>query len=551
MKIQRNIHRPLGSRRTSCGQTRLLIAMTVTFGLASVVWCAGADGTSGVTPSADCDWVVDAAGMPGSHFTKIQEAVLDPRVESGDTICVRPGVYSEFVSTAVAVVGTAKRLFFRSTGAEKPVVAWPALSVVPPDKKLTHFVLEGGGGIRDFRFQGPRTHADYVANGIAIMNPSVIEDCEIAGYDGGFLGFCAANAVDDPSLLRRCTVTENGTGILTGDTEHVYEYNLICANGLGIDCATGSQARIVNNVICSNTSHAIKLGGYMDAWAGGADIANNTLAYNGGHGVYMEWTPAADASKGMPICPIIHNNIIAFNTGYAIEANTMYGPMTCRGAGGGIPGMCELSPQIGGCYPQIRHNVLYGNRAGLDPKDDPLNQFWWEWSLVQPPEESHRIFHLPNPIAHGGRQPQNRYANPKLTGDWYLANGSPCLDHGDLHLRPGATQKVDPTGVAPKSLMDTGQLDIGAHHSQEVVVRPTVRLSVVPTAEGRPELQLTVEGATPGEQFTVMSTDTLGDSGGVVAPWDSLTCWGESWDVFVLGEVPGANDAPRRFFWLR
>ncbi|HOY60412.1 MAG TPA: right-handed parallel beta-helix repeat-containing protein [Verrucomicrobiota bacterium] len=551
MKLVSNTHLVQAGIRNRFQRIQFVIAWAVCLGAVSGVLCQGAGGSDSVTPGPDCDWTVDAAGAPGSDFTRIQDAVLDPRVKSGDTICVRPGVYAEFVSTAASVVGEAKRLFFRSTGAEKPVVAWPTPSVLEPGRKLTHFVLEGGGGIRNFRLKGPGAHEGYVANGIAIMNPSVIEHCEIAGYDGGFLGFCAANAIDDPSVLRQCAVTGNGTGILTGDTEHVYEYNVICANGLGIDCATGSEARILNNVICSNTTHGIKLGGYMEVWAGCADIANNTLAHNGGHGIYMEWTPAADGSKGMPICPMIHNNIIAFNAGYAIEANTLYGPMTCRAPMSGIPGECELAPQIGGCYPQIRHNVIYANQAGLDPKDDPLNQFWWEWTLVEPPHESQRVFHVPNPVAYGGRQPQNRHANPRLTEDWYLANDSPCIDHGDAHLRPGATQKADPTGAAPKSLMDTGQLDIGYHHPHEVVVRPTVRLSVVPGAQGRRELQMTVEGAASGEQFTVMATDQLTDSGGVVVPWDSVTCWGGSWDVFILGEVPGANDAPQGFFWLR
>lgn len=261
----------------------------------------------------------------------------------------------------------------------------------------------------------------------------------------------------------------------------------------------------------------------------------------------MEWTPSADSSKGMPICPMIHNNIIAFNTGYAIEANTLYGPMTCRT--GAAAEQCELSPQTGGCYPQIRHNVIYGNQGGLDPKDDPLNQFWWQWTLVEPPQESHRVFHVPNPIAFGGRQPGNRYADPKLTDDWYLANGSPCLDHGDTNLRPGTTQKADPTGVAPKSLMDTGQLDIGYHHPQEVVSRPTLKLSIVSKPEGKREFELAVEGATPGEQFTVMTTDQLGGKGSIVSPWGSFTWWDRQ-DVYVWGEVPGAI-SPRRFFWLR
>lgn len=512
-------------------------------------------GSSGSTdPASACDWIVDARGGAGSEFTRIQDAVMDPRVQSGDTICVRPGAYRELVTTAGAVVGSAKVLTFRAAETEKPVMTWPTPTVVPPDGKLTHFVLAFGGAVLNFKFEGPGSHADYVANGLSIMGPTKIENCEISGYDNGFLGFCAANAVDQPSRFTRCTVTGNGTGILSGDTEHVYEYNWVGGNGVGFDCATGSEARILNNVIWSNTSHGIRLVGYMSAWAGAADIANNTIAYNGGHGIYMEWTPAAGApAKGMPICPVIHNNILAFNTGYAIEANTLYGPMTCTLGGSGGADTCGLSPGVGGCYPQIRHNVIFGNQNGLLPRDEVLNQFWWDWVLVTPPESPYRVYHVPDPVSYGGRQPQNRYEDPKLAADWYLASGSPCIDHGDVDLRPGATQKADPTGVSPKAMSDTGRIDIGFHHPADVVEGLRLGLSVVPAAGGKRELHLTVEGATAGEELTLMQTDALGSPGGQAQPFGSLTASGAH-NMFTLGEFL-TDDNPlgprRRFFWLK
>ena len=301
----------------------------------------------------------------------------------------------------------------------------------------------------------------------------MVTECEFSDYARGFLGFCAANAVDEPSRVERNLFHDNELAVSNGDMEHIYAYNIVRHNGQGFDLATGSLARLLNNLIVSNATHGIRLVGYMTNWPGTAEIANNTIAYNGQHAIYLEWTPGTNLQASLPICPVIKNNILAFNGGYAIEANTLYGAI--------VLGPSGADPTVGGCYPQIRHNVIYGNQNLKEPKDCVLNQFWSELTPGGAGGVGRRCYHVPDPLSYGGRQPNNRYEDPRLLEGWWLAGGSPCIDHGDATLRPGATQQtVSQPWQSPKPVLDCGRIDIGYHHPLTLADSPQLSISKVP-----------------------------------------------------------------------
>lgn len=430
-------------------------------------------------------WTVHPDPAFGADFLSINEALGSPCVQSAHTVRVWGGhTYNE-------VVFSARALKFHGVAVEghRPLLTapLPLVGLAP-----THFTLEKGGEFLDFELHGTNLSAGPLPdfNGVAIMGPTLVSNCVISGYTGtGFLGFCAANPNDIPSLVIASHLVGNGVGVANGDVEHVYRYNTIAENGLGAYTVTGSQARFLDNLIVNNTTQGIEIWQYGVFPHNQTEVANNLIAGNGGHGVLLTY-----AHPAHPNAATIRDNLIAGNGGYAIHAvdhsDTRAPRLWALGAACPSGTLTDDSGKawlVGGVNPRIDHDCFWQNNGGAT---NLAGQFYSTNLTVG--GRAHTYYTVP----HGGRFLFTGCfaADPMLKPDLRIDPESPCVNAGSQHLDPGVTQS--------DGRRDRGWLDIGCHFpaflNPTLVVRSVTGNQVVIRAEnlqrgGESELIFVVE----------------------------------------------------------
>jgi hypothetical protein len=372
------------------------------------------------TAPRPCVWIVG----PGGHFRGIQEAIDSERVRSGDTLKLQPTRFAENV-----VVPPDKLLTIMARYPSRPpaIVGPPVGPVVaasdrqPPASRVT---LQGAHKFSNVVVLG----GGQQANGIFLTGPAIVTGCEVSDCKVGVVGGCASNFFNDnPAIVEFCDIHDNIHGIKTGEMEVVYSNNVIHHNESdGIHNAGGSTAKIVGNLIVSNGGHGINMCSYHEiGWASHPEIANNTIAHNGLCGIYMFYCNPGD----MPVSPFIRDNVVIYNRGFGIDANTFYGQP------------CGVL-LTGGCYPHLRHNNFWGNNPlhGGAP-DDPLRNLGNQagnWRVPWPK-----------------RQVKYMSFDPEYIPEtWYYEPYSRSIDTGSVFLHPGETQPDRP---------DAGWIDLGYH----------------------------------------------------------------------------------------
>jgi hypothetical protein len=435
-------------------------------------------------------------------FPTIQHAIVNPKVIWGDTILVRkldlpyPGQISTKVrdSETDFLPSCPKRLTIRAADKSSPPVLIYQQTLPP---STNHVWLEFGGEFSDFILQGP----GLIANGIGIANPTLVRGCVVTNYYHGCLAFCAANAIDEPSGFRYNLIGYNKIGVSNGDVEHIYLYNLIAWNGIGASTTAGSRARFVNNLIVSNLASGVEVRQYGSMAPNQTEIANNNIVANGGDGVRMVYAlPAVPNSHpAMPNCPLIRDNIIALNQGFAIHAVDF----------DGTPVLWETTPAcpiglmrddtgrtwpVGGCYPKVDYNCFWKNHG---ESADLADHFFSTNIIVDGLARTYRTV----PFADFGQRflfIGTVCTNPAWSEDWYLQGDSLCIDAGSLTLSPGSTRCISPD----RPLRDAGVLDIGYHHP--VLLNPNLAVRHVNTNV----LTIDINDLTSGELYKVQHVFT-------------------------------------------
>lgn len=422
-------------------------------------------------------WVVP------DDFSTLQAAVVDDRVQSNDVVLVRwrAEPYVGQVSTTMAksdfnkkcelnLATTKKRLYFRRYpgDTQAPVLEFARTVDCPAD---VHVWLKYGGELSGFTLRGPGTLVPGLS-GVGFPAESLVAGNTISNYSGtGVQAYCAANAYGIPSGVRNNLIAFNGTGIDNGDVQHIHSGNIVMGNNVGLWLVSGSSAQVFNNLIVSNTV-GVRAESHVAAWATYPEILNNTF-YSNHVGIEMVWT-----TNGAPISASIRDNIFAHNSGEAIDANTVYGPMLCTGPG-------TLATNQGGCYAQIRNNLFFQNNGATDPSD-PLyrvSNFWYRIEWDPSSGRTNIVMHVPNPggdpTEYGNRMVSCLFEDPLFASEppwsganpWTLKPTSPCLDRGSRNLRLGYIAVGPSTEPGGNPLTDVGRLDIGYHRPLPVLPR--------------------------------------------------------------------------------
>jgi len=460
-------------------------------------------------------WTVHPDPAVGADFRSISEAVGSPCVKADHTIEIAGG------QTYHEIVFVPNRLKFCGaiTNGLRPVLTAPGILAGVAG---SHVTLEVGGQFLNLELHGTNQtqFAGSLFNGLSIMGPTLVSNCVMSGYTRmGFAGFCAANPNDMPSLFIANHVTHNAQGIGNGDVEHVYRYNLIAWNGVGAYTVSGSQARFLDNVIVSNITQGLEVWQYGIFPPNQTEIANNVIAYNGGHGVLLTYAQPAN-----PNCPVIRDNIIAENQGHALHAveHSDVRPPRLWALAAGCPSGTMADDggvvwQVGGCYPRVDHNCFWKNGTS---SADLADNFY---SITLTVGGESRTYAT---VPRGGRFLFTGCfsEDPQLTSDWRIAPGSPCVNAGSLYLDPGVSLS--------DGRRDRGWLDMGCH--SPAVLNPELLIQPV-----------------DGDQLVIRAENLELDARYqyifVVEP-----TWSTPFGSFEIIVSPGdLRGRKSRFFWLR
>lgn len=228
-------------------------------------------------------WYVDAKG--GGDFTKIQDAINDVSVHSGDTIYVYDGTYGENlrVNKAVMLVGESNSGTVIDGGGSGVVV-----NVTADGVTVESFSITGSGAL-------------YPNSGVFLNNVenSRVADNDVSYNDGqGILVY----GLDAKATLANNTVSHNqGNGIFLNHASHVLiegnsvsnnigngtrasggsesiaiRHNSVASNGeAGIACQNCNYTSIVENDIADNLQDGIYL------WSSHSIVVGNNVTRNG------------------------------------------------------------------------------------------------------------------------------------------------------------------------------------------------------------------------------------------------------------------------------
>jgi parallel beta-helix repeat protein len=316
-------------------------------------------------------WWVDDDGP--ADFHNIQDAIDNS--SDGDTIIVKPGIYSYIFFNGKAVTVTSQNPNDPNTVQSTIITAGSGYSV-------TFDFLEGNSSIiTGFTITGRGIHC-YGAS--PTISKNIIKNCADNGIHGDGN---AAPVISDNTIKSNAWMgIYSCNGPITGNT--------ISGNGCGI---ASCNSPITNNIISNNynTIPGFGLGGGLYNCHGnitGNTIANNYASYRGG-GLYgcngdisnntITGNRANSEGGGLFNCQgNIGNNIIAGNVGYHGGGLCNCGGLTYNIYNNTITGnRADYGGAIYNCSGFVRNNILAFNQAtevgGIyGPCDNSYNAFW-------------------------------------------------------------------------------------------------------------------------------------------------------------------------------
>ncbi len=366
---------------TKCSARALLVVVIVTAPLGAAVWNVPAD------------------------FPRIQDAIDNPLVLTGDTIQVAPGTYLE-------------NLDFRAKDLKLVSLEGPAVTVI-----------DGGGVDHVIEIDNGQTRFSLV-EGFTIQNGYA--------YSGGGIYISVASPIIRGNRILRNRAYERGGGIYARDFNGIIEENEIFLNrsrkGSGIRMGPGSVDPLPvpvvrNNLICGNTPlREYSEGGGIYCKDRAVIIVNNTIHGNladKGGGVYV-----TDDNENRDV--VIRNCIVWGNSA------TAYGP--------------DLDAGSSSTNAQWFYNNLGDdNGHGLIGSDGNIS--------------GDPLFVLPGYRDNSGT-PED-LSDDAWVHDYHIQAGSPCIDAGSATDAPPRDFEGDGRYDDPATEPNTGAgtpdyVDIGA-----------------------------------------------------------------------------------------
>ncbi|HEX6811138.1 MAG TPA: hypothetical protein VF384_05920 [Planctomycetota bacterium] len=282
-------------------------------------------------------WIVDANSGPGTHFTDLPAAVA--AAQSGDTILVRPGIY-----TAFSVSG--KALTIRGAGQNTTVIDLPTGHATH-----SHLTIEATPSGETFFLSGLSILAHWLGPSVGALNALagakvVLADCLVSGDFGITDGRAGLNTTGSEVHAHRCsfwggpngavsTIGPNGARIEAGSEFSADSCEFIGASGVYGLWRVGASGLFVS----ASAATVTRCNG-----AGGHVIHHAPLLMIGGHGAEV-------ASGSLRIAGTANNSFVGGSggstgpSGFALYAAggtiTVHGPVTLT------PGIPNPQPTSG------------------------------------------------------------------------------------------------------------------------------------------------------------------------------------------------------------